>query len=124
MNPTHTFATEGQYTVTVVATDANGCTDTATAVIDVFGTSVLIVPNVFTPGGQNPTFMVTTFALSSYSIQIYNRWGKKVFESTDPQDSWDGNNVSDGTYFYLIKAQGQDSKDYNLSGFVQRIGAK
>lgn len=123
-NPTHVYNVEGNYTVTVIVTDANGCTDTATATIDVFGTSVVFVPNVFTPGGTNPQFVVTGFALTSYSIEIYNRWGKRVFESTDIMNSWDGNNVEDGTYFYIIKATGQDAKDYNLSGFVQRIGGR
>jgi hypothetical protein len=47
-----------------------------------------------------------------------------VFESNDVTDSWDGNNVNDGTYFYIITAAGQDGKEYNLNGFVQRIGAK
>lgn len=123
-NPSHVYNTEGSYTVTVIVTDANGCTDTATATIDVFGTSVMFVPNVFTPGGVNPQFVVTGFAINSYSIEIFNRWGKRVFQSTDILNSWDGNNVEDGTYFYMIKATGQDAKDYSLSGFVQRIGAK
>jgi PKD repeat protein len=123
-NPTHTFGVEGTYNVVVVATDINGCTDTASITVEVYGQSVLIVPNVFTPGGSNPEFMITSFALTRYSIQIYNRWGKKVFESNDVTDSWDGNNVNDGTYFYIITAAGQDGKEYNLNGFVQRIGAK
>jgi PKD repeat protein len=124
INPTHVYNTEGQYIVTLIGIDANGCTDTATILIDVNNTSILIIPNVFTPGGTNPLFKVTGFAISNYSIQIFDRWGKKKFESNDINNSWDGDNASDGTYYYLIKAKGVDNKDYDEKGWLQLIRVK
>ena len=80
------------------------------------------IPNVFTPGGTNPVFLIRSYGLINYSIQIFDRWGAKVFESADVNSHWDGNNVSDGTYFYMIQAKGLDQVNYSEKGFVQRIG--
>lgn len=123
-DPSHIFNNEGVYTVILVGTDANGCTDTATINIDVNNTSILIIPNVFTPGGTNPVFKITGFAISDYKIQIFDRWGKKKFESNDINDSWTGDNSSDGTYYYLIKATGVDGKEYDEKGWLQLIRVK
>jgi len=32
-----------------------------------------------------------------------NRWGKKVFDQTNYDNTWDGENLSDGTYFYIFQ---------------------
>ncbi len=123
-NPSHLYNTEGQYIVTLIGVDANGCADTATILIDVNNTSILIIPNVFTPGGANPLFKVSGFAITNFSIQIFDRWGKKKFESNDINNSWGGDNSSDGTYYYLIKAKGVDNKEYDEKGWLQLIRAK
>ena len=45
------------------------------------------------------------------SVEIYNRWGKKVFESDDPYFQWDGthykngNECKAGTYYVLINGE-------------------
>lgn len=124
INPSHVFNTEGQYIVTLIGIDANGCADTATILIDVNNTSILIIPNIFTPGGANPYFKVSGFAINNYNIQIFDRWGKKKFESNDLNNSWSGDNSSDGTYYYLIKAVGVDGKEYDEKGWLQLIRAK
>ncbi|MBA3705950.1 MAG: gliding motility-associated C-terminal domain-containing protein, partial [Bacteroidetes bacterium] len=118
INPSHIYEEGGNYIVILIGTDAKGCTDTATTLIVV---EKLFVPNVFTPGGYNPKFLVSASGLSEYFIQLFNRWGKKVFESNDINNSWDGKDCVDGTYFYVIKATGVDGKVYDKKGFVQRI---
>jgi gliding motility-associated-like protein len=82
------------------------------------------IPNVFTPNGDgnNDYFMINAKHLNSYSIVIYNRWGKKVFESNNVSQSWDGKNVEDGTYYYIIKALGMNGKEYDEKGYLQRLG--
>lgn len=72
-------------------------------------------PNVFTPNGdfKNEFFSIDVDlnpCFDTFSVVVYDRWGKKVFESTDPEFKWDGINmfndkkVSEGNYFYIIYA--------------------
>ena len=86
----------------------------------------LVVPNVFTPNGDNvnDVFTLDATGIGSISALIYDRWGLKMFETTDTGNiKWDGKTksgalVSDGTYFYIIKATGLDGENYDLKGTV------
>ena len=90
--------------------------------------SYLRVPNVFTPdgNGQNDEFRVSYRSLKEFHIWVYNRWGKLVYESTDPAKGWDGTingrDAAEGAYFYVIRAKGTDAgKD---AGFMSKISYK
>ncbi|MEO1624124.1 MAG: gliding motility-associated C-terminal domain-containing protein, partial [Bacteroidota bacterium] len=52
----------------------------------------IFVPNAFTPNedGENDFFQVYGAAIESMHLMIYDRWGRKVFETRDPQAQWDG----------------------------------
>src|SRR5690606_13376374 len=69
----------------------------------------LYVPTAFTPNGdgKNDYFDVKASCIEdlvSYRVQIFDRWGQKVFESTDINISWDGGNVDRlGTFTYNIQ---------------------
>jgi gliding motility-associated-like protein len=77
--------------------------------------SYLAVPNVFTPNGdgKNDEFRVAYRSLRDFHIWVYNRWGKLVYESTDPARGWDGNingrPAAEGAYFYVVRAMGTDA---------------
>jgi gliding motility-associated-like protein len=65
----------------------------------------LQVPNVFTPNhdGVNDYFYIPNIEFYPNSTMvIYNRWGRKVFESTNYMGDWDGENNSDGVYYYVF----------------------
>ncbi len=66
----------------------------------------LTIPNVFTPNGDGINDLFEIQNLEYYpgsTIVIYNRNGKKVFESNDYYlNWWDGNNQAQGTYYYVI----------------------
>ena len=67
---------------------------------------VVTVPNVITPNGDgwNDIFMIDY--LNQYDIRkltIFNRWGTMVYQSEDYQNDWDGGNVADGVYFYVLE---------------------
>lgn len=69
-------------------------------------------PNAFTPDGDNlndifsPVFEETN-CFEKYDLTIYNRWGNKVFTSTNPTIGWDGNHDSkhanSDVYVYILK---------------------
>jgi len=71
-----------------------------------------IVPNIFTPNGDgiNDNFQImgiSNYCYDTLTIKIYDRWGKKVFESADPEFVWDGKyengkEASEGTFYVII----------------------
>ncbi len=68
-----------------------------------------IPPNVFTPNGdgKNDTFFIPNLPIdncedSFKKIEIYNRWGRKVFDSDVRNFEWDGEGFPNGVYFYKI----------------------
>lgn len=98
--------------------------------------SQLFAPNVFTPNGdgKNDEFRVIYTSIKEYYIWIYNRWGKLVYESSDPAKGWDGNigsrAAAEGAYYYIIRAKGTDADTdpsnpnlgvYNLSGDINLL---
>jgi gliding motility-associated-like protein len=120
------YTQPGTYTVTMFA-NKGACLDTAIKVIYVDIPSKLEVPNVFTPNGDNSNdlFFVKSANLTEIKVQIFDRWGTKVYElNTDKGNiAWDGKNqagkeVADGTYFYTIKATGKDGQNYDTKGTV------
>ncbi len=94
------------------AVDDFGCTVTDTAEVEVNTTitGVPVVPNVFTPNGDlmNEKFRVANIDAAQYQMDIYNRWGMKVFSSANNEVGWNGNldngseTVPDGTYFVIV----------------------
>ncbi len=119
----YTFMTPGGYTVThSVANDKCPCHDDdgdcdkdSTEIKISIQESQLLVPNVFTPNGDgmNDEFRVLYRSLREYHIWVYNRWGKLVYESTDPSKGWDGmigaRPAAEGAYYYVIRAIGTDA---------------
>ena len=65
-----------------------------------------LIPNVITPNGDGKNEHLAIKHLSSYpksGIEIYNRWGNLIYQSSDYKNDWPiENNVSDGTYYYII----------------------
>src|SRR5665213_313922 len=108
-NPTNNYNGAGTFTVTLTATNQFGCTDTAQTIISVL--EGILIPNVFSPNGDgvNDEFYIPSSGLKEYKIEIYDRWGVKIFESDAPAIHWDGRSTSgmactDGTYYYILHA--------------------
>ena len=85
----------------------------------------LFIPNVFTPGtgGPNEKFVITDdpdktifedalnkFYVSSHLV-VFNRMGRTVFEAENYDNSWDGSNLPDGVYYFVLKCNGVKSTD-------------
>ncbi len=122
-NPSNVF-TNGSYTV-MLTTSSGSCTATATLVIVVEDGLSLEIPNVFTPNndGTNDLFTIKSTGVKEISLQIFNRWGEKLYEFTGVKAAWDGLTphgikVPDATYFYFVKATGFDNKQVEKQGTV------
>ncbi len=118
-------------TYTVTGTDANGCqTERIITIVVETPCFSFAVPNVFTPnyagaGGVNNLFYIKTANLNSWSIFIYDRWGKEMFKTTNPDVFWNGETegggiAPDGVYYYIITASCQNNS-YTKDGFLQLI---
>ena len=87
----------------------------------------IFIPNSFTPNGDglNDTFGVYGESIKQYSMEIYNRWGEKVFESVNINDQWDGTyngkSVPEGTYVYKVTAQEASGNNTSRNGTVNII---
>ena len=101
LNPTHTFTTEDYFDISVIATTSNGCKAYDTIQIKTFS---LYIPNLITPNGdgKNDTWELTKLHDELY-VEIYNRWGDRVYRHDHYINEWAGENLSDGVYYYMVE---------------------
>ena len=94
------------------AIDVFGCTWTDTLLVTIIDTQVgePIIPNVFSPNGDasNDLYLITGVDADEFELEIYNRWGMKVFTTTSVTRGWNGKldngsePVPEGTYYYVV----------------------
>ncbi|MES2591278.1 MAG: choice-of-anchor L domain-containing protein [Bacteroidota bacterium] len=92
---------------TISVTDNCGNNQNDQVMVNVEQSCLLNIPNVITPEGKgavlNETFYIDNLnRFPASSLVIYNRFGNKLFETSDYQNNWSGSKYSDGTYFYLL----------------------
>ena len=85
------------------------------------------VPNAFSPNGDGLNDMINVhgFCIGTYVLQIYNRWGEKVFETSSMTESWDGTfrgkNMDTGVFVYRADGVTIDGKPFNIKGNITLI---
>ncbi len=113
-NPTHIYYQNGNYYVTLYATNNLGCLDSAIQFIAINTVTTEIntlIPTVISPNsdGLNDVWELDFLNLlyPNAHIEIYNEWGQVLFTSDGYQTPWDGtykgDAVPDGNYFYVIE---------------------
>jgi len=111
----------------VNATTENGCTVLDSIDVLVNTESVLDAPNAFVPGnGDNGVFKIVRRGFATLkTFAVFNRWGNKVFETTNIDEGWDGkyNGTSQpaGVYIYHIEAVTATGKPFIKTGNVTLI---
>lgn len=80
---------------------------------------LISLPNVITPNNDhyNENFVLDE-KLSGSTLLILDRWGKEVYYSLHYQNNWNGNELSTGTYYYLIN---HICFKENLKGFISIV---
>ena len=136
-DPFHKYLVKGIFDVTLHAYSANGCFSSYTAtpgvLVEPAGTlrfATAFLPNKTGPIDGPPTpatidmffFPPVTEQVSSYKLQIFNRWGTLVFESRDINYGWNGyykgKLVKQGVYVWLVEGKYANGKPFRKSGDV------
>jgi PKD repeat protein len=107
-NPRHLYQRIGQYDISLEVITEDGCTDQLVkpAIVTVEGEGYIYFPNAFKPdldgpnGGyyslsepeKNNIFHPYWQGVIEYHLEIYTRWGEKLFYSNDVNIGWDGYN--------------------------------
>jgi gliding motility-associated-like protein len=109
--PSHVYQSSGEYWVQFVIENENGCKDSTLIRVFIDDSFTIFIPNSFTPNedGKNEIFYVQGMGIDEIQIEIFNRWGQRVFYSNDLALGWDG----------LI-----DGKEANQDTYVVRVSAK
>jgi gliding motility-associated-like protein len=107
----------GMYTVEI---RKEGCLKSLTA--HVSDCEILEMPTLFTPNGdgKNDRFVAKIIrGIPSATLEIYNRWGQKLFTTTDlKQAGWDGSGATEGVYFWVVRYRNFKGEEKVRSGVV------
>lgn len=117
-----------EYTVKVTS---NGCMAELKITINVAGPyciePYIFVPTAFTPNrdGVNDVLYVRGRGIDRMTFIIYNRWGQKIFETSDPKVGWDGTfrgkQLPPDVYGFYLLANCIDGTTYRKQGNVTLI---
>ena len=94
--------------ITLIATDMNGCVDSITKPIFIQEEFYIYIPNTFLPDDNriNDVFSGSFIGVEWIKIEVFNRWGERLFYSEDLDFAWDGTFKGSllpiGVYVYMI----------------------
>lgn len=127
-NPTHIYQDTGRFTVIQIVESEFGCRDTSNKEVIVEGAFTVYIPNAFTPNndGSNDYFFANGYGITELKMQIFNRWGNKVFETPSVSGRWNGIDTSgkicpQGVYVYTAKIKDQYGIYHTYNGQVTLI---
>lgn len=90
--------------------------------------ALIYVPNAFAPYGRNPEFkpvLVFGATLEEYTFQIFDRWGRQVFQTSDIGQGWngrfEGQDLPAGVYVYRIFLQRPSGEQVEEKGSVMLL---
>ncbi len=105
--PYYLVSAPGHFSVT--ATDDRNCKSFGD--ITVGECDTILIPNVFTPNKDlvNDAFVIRGNKKNS-ELTIYNRWGTQIFHVADYMNNWDGDNNSEGIYYYIYARPNENKR--------------
>lgn len=118
-------------TFNVLAIDQYGCQNSDTIQIEsvewICGNPFIFVPSAFTPNGdgKNDEIQVHSGVITALEFAIFDRWGEKIFETTDYNESWDGTYngkpLQPQVFVYYLKATCINEEIYEEKGNITLI---
>ena len=106
-----------------VTTQTGTCSSAATSltVDPTIGFNNLQVANVFSPNGDGVNEVWTVTNIQNYpdnEVVLINRWGSEVYKTKSYQNNWSGSNLTDGTYYYVLRVKICDGTYKTQKGYV------
>lgn len=134
--PQHKYTEEGVFTISLIASNGNGCADTTalTSGIHTVNSGQLLIPNAFIPNTQgagsgnalnNEVFLPLVQKVNKFQMMIFNRWGQLMFESTNSEVGWDGyfqgKLCAQDVYIYRITVEYENGRAITRTGDINLI---
>ena len=130
-NPTYKFRDTGVYRITLITANQFGCTDSISKLLDVIPQVTYFLPNAFTPNddGTNDEFRGKGFVegMANFKMEIMNRWGERVFLTSNPSEGWNGQKHNkgepspQGVYLCLVTFTTPRGEDRQLRAYATLI---
>jgi len=132
-SPTHKYTLLDEYRIRLIITNKFGCLDTAFKSVQT--DADIIFPTAFTPSTfgstngsydvkslSNDVFFPYTSGVTSYKLQVFDRWGELIFESFNVDKGWDGyyngKLCEQGVYIWKANVKLSNGKTFNKTGDV------
>jgi len=104
--------------VEAAQTDPDVTNNSATAVTNVVA---LRIPNIFTPNGDgiNDFFEIVGLELfPENELYVFNRWGAEIYHKQNYQSDWNGQNLNEATYYYVLRVRMETGNWENFKGYI------
>ena len=125
----HSFSDTGIYNIMLTTVSEYNCIDTLTKKLTITDYN-LYIPNSFTPfsvdDNLNEIFKAYGIGIKTFQMEIYNRWGQRMFFSDSIEKGWDGisedgDQVPVGVYFYIIETENVYGEIFKYQGQVNLL---
>jgi gliding motility-associated-like protein len=119
-----TYTAQGTYKVQLIAYNGT-CSDTAYKYLFIRDNLIITIPNIFTPNNDdiNDVWYVSFEGATGMHLEIYNRYGVKLYENNGTGIQWDGRTLSgepvpEGTYFYILEITDVLNNTVKKEGYI------
>lgn len=127
VTPTFSAVGAGQTLITLIVSNQGGCSDTTFQSVCVLPQDPVFIPDIFSPNedGNNDVFIARGQGIESVEMEIFSRYGQRVFSSRDKSKGWDGRTggalAPSGNYLYMIIIELSDGSVQELKGEVTLV---
>jgi gliding motility-associated-like protein len=115
------FSDSGDYTITQILTSSFGCIDSISKTLHINYMVNVLMPSAFSPNNDliNDVFAPGGVGMTQYRMEIFNRWGEKIYDAEN--GSWNGENAMVGIYVYVVRLVDYNGRVHHLSGTINLL---